>query len=202
MLDTIAALPGDRLTLDEYSDDFDVRFDALRNTDVWKLERQQQFDQPEEESWVAFSAGRREESLRIMEGERPLLRSEFDRLARLGCRIRRVRVVEKPFPAYLLWELHSLRVRAQCGEDIRVVSAEPLARWERDRPVPELVALGDAVAYRIRYDARGLLTGAVRYTDPDVTARCRARIAALHEGAEPLEDFFVREVSGAEVSLV
>jgi hypothetical protein len=198
MLDTIADRPGDRLTLDEYSEDFDVRFGSLRDTDVWKLERQQEFDQPEERSWVAFADGRRAEALRMLEAERPLLRSEFDRLAGLGCRIRRVRVVEKPLPLYLLWELHSLRIRAQCGEDIRVVSAEPLTALERERPVPEIVTLGDAVTYRIRYDSRGILDGAVRYTDADVTAQCRSEIAALHENAEVLEDFFVREVGGTE----
>lgn len=202
MLDTIAALPGDRLTLDEYSEDFDVRFGSLRNTDVWKLERQQEFDQPEEESWLAFADGRRDESLRMMEEERASLRAEFDRLAGLGCRIRRVRVVEKPIPLYLLWELHSLRVRAQCGEDIRVISAKPVAPFEREGPVPEIVTLGDTVTYRIRYDDRGILDGAVRYTDPDVTARCRSEIAALHETAEAMEEFFIREVGGAEVACV
>ncbi|ADH68091.1 DUF6879 family protein [Nocardiopsis dassonvillei] len=202
MLDTIAALPGDRLTLDEYSEDFDVRFGSLRNTDVWKLERQQEFDQPEEESWLAFADGRRDEALRMMEEERASLRTEFDRLAGLGCRIRRVRVVEKPIPLYLLWELHSLRIRAQCGEDIRVISAKPVAPFERERPVPELLTLGDAATYRIRYDDRGILDGAVRYTDPDVTARCRSEIAALHKTAEAMEEFFIREVGGAEVACV
>ncbi|WP_435108591.1 DUF6879 family protein [Nocardiopsis synnemataformans] len=88
--------------------------------------------------------------LRPDEGEdnRPALRKESARLAKAGCGVRRVRVVEKPFPAYLLWEPHSLRVRAQRGEDIRVISPGRLASFERDRPVPEVVTLGDEVTYR------------------------------------------------------
>lgn len=149
---------------------------------------------------MAFLDGRRDESLRLLEDNRPGLRKEFARLAEAGCRIHRLRVVAKPFPVYLLWELHSLRVRAQCGEDIRVVSPGRLASFERRRPVPEIVTLGDEVTYKIRYDAQGVLEGAVRFTDPAVTARCRSEIAALHKTAEVLEDYFIREVGGAEVA--
>ncbi|MCP3013079.1 hypothetical protein NGM33_07015 [Nocardiopsis dassonvillei] len=200
MLDTIGSLPGDHLALTDYSSDFRKRFGSLRETDVCKLERQQEFHQPESRSWLAFLDGRRGESLRLLEDNRPALRKEFARLARAGCDVRRVRVVEKPFPVYLLWELHSLRVRAQCGEDIRVVSPERLASFERDRPVPEVVTLGDGVTYKIVYNERGVLEGAVRFADPDVTARCRSEIAALHAAAEALEDYFVREVGGADIA--
>lgn len=202
MLDTIDSLPGDHLALADYSSDFRNRFRSLRDTDVHKIERQQEFHQPESRSWMAFLEGRRDESLRLLEERRPALREEFARLAQAGCTVRRVRVVEKPFPAYLLWELHSLRVRAQCGEDIRVVSPERLASFERDRHVPEVVTLGDEVAYKILYDERGVLDGAVRFTDPAVTAQCRSEIAALHTTAEALEDYFVREVGGADVACV
>ncbi|QUX31170.1 MULTISPECIES: DUF6879 family protein [Nocardiopsis] len=200
MLDTIDSLTGDHLALTDYSSDFRNRFGSLRNTDVYKLERQQEFHQPESRSWLAFIDGRRDESLRLLEDNRPALRKEFTRLAQAGCGVRRVRVVEKPFPVYLLWELHSLRVRAQCGEDIRVVSPERLASFERDRPVPEIVTLGDEVTYKILYDEQGVLRGAVRFADPDVTARCRSEIAALHAAAEALEDYFVREVGGADIA--
>lgn len=200
MLDAIHSLPGDRLERADYSSDFWNRFRALRDTDVHKLERQQEFHQPESGSWMAFLEGRRDESLRLLEERRPALREEFARLAQAGCAVRRVRVVEKPFSTYLLWELHSLRVRAQCGEDIRVISPERLAPFERDRHVPEIVTLGDEVAYRILYDARGVIEGAVRFTNHAVTARCRSEIAALHASAEVLEDYFVREVGGADVT--
>lgn len=198
MLDTIDGLSGDHLALDPYQDDFDARLSSLENADVWKLERQQDFHQPESDSWLAFREGRRGESIRLLEKNRSSLREAFAELARSGCRLRRVRVVEKPLTTYLLWELHSLRVRAQCGEDVRVISPTPIARFESSGMLPELVTLGDEVTYRILYDTRGVLQAGVRFNDPSITARCRSRIAALHEDAEPLEGFFAREVGGTE----
>ncbi|WP_017582924.1 DUF6879 family protein [Nocardiopsis valliformis] len=198
MLNSVSSLPGDHLGLSEYDDDFGERFRALRNGDVWKLERQQVFHEPESESWMAFLQGRREESLRLMEADRPALRTLFEGLTQVGCGVRRVRAVEKPFSTYLLWELHSARIRAQCGEDIRVITPEALSAFEQENPVPEIVILGDEVTYRILYDAQGEAEGAVRYTDPAVLEQCRAEIAALHEQAEPVEEYFVREVGGVE----
>jgi hypothetical protein len=195
MLDSVSSLPGDHLSLSEYGDDFGDRFRSLRNADVWKLERQQVFHEPESESWMAFLQGRREESLRLMEADRPALRKMFDGLTQAGCQVRRVRVVERPLSTYLLWELHSARIRAQCGEDIRVITPEALSAFEREHPVPEIVILGEEVTYRILYDAQGEAEGAVRYTHPALLEQCRAEIAALHERAEPVEDYFVREVA-------
>ncbi|MBE2997697.1 hypothetical protein IDM40_03095 [Nocardiopsis sp. HNM0947] len=198
MLDTVDRLSGERLQLSPYQDDFDARLSSLRDADVWKLERQQDFHQPESESWMAFREGRRSDSLRILEKSRPSLQKAFAELARSGCTLRRVRVVERPFTTYLLWELHSLHLRAQCGEDVRIVSADPLARFESSHQVPELVNLGDEVTYKILYDHRGVLRGGERFTDPAVTTRCRAEIAALHAEAEPLQGYFAREVGGTE----
>ncbi|MEU2940924.1 DUF6879 family protein [Nocardiopsis alba] len=196
MLDTIDGLIGESLELDPYLDEFDGRLASLRNAEVWKLERQQVFHQPESESWLAFRDGHRDDSLRFLEDNRASLREQFTELARAGCVLRRTRVVEKPFMAYLLWELHSLHLRAQCGEDIRIISAEPLAVWEQERPVPEIVGLGDEVMYRIRYDDQGVLQGGVRFTDRAVITRCRAEVAALHQAGEDLRSYFPREVEG------
>lgn len=200
MLDTIDGLSGERLALDPYQDDFDARLSSLENTDIWKFERQQDFHQPESASWMAFREGRRDESLRLLENNRSSLQEDFAELTRSGCRLRRVRVVEKPMTTYLLWELHSLRVRAQCGEDVRVISAGPIAALERGGRLPEVLNVGDQVTYKILYDPQGVLQGGERFTDPTITTRCQAQIAALHQDAEPLEEFFGREVGGAEAT--
>jgi hypothetical protein len=202
MLESMTRLTGERLDEASYGQDFSARFWSVRDSPIWKLERQQVFHQPESDSWMAFLQGRHEEALGLLEDRRPALREQFDRLARAGASVRRVRVVEKPFPTYLLWELHSLRVRAQCGEDIRVISPDPLSAFEREHPAPEIVVLGDEVAYRILYDEEGVIKGAIRFTDPAVIEGCRSEIAALHQRAEVLEDYFVREVSDAEATRV
>lgn len=197
MLERMHDLPGEELSLRPYLKEFADRFRAVRNAPVWKIERQQDFDQPESESWVAFSQGREEESLRLLERNRAGLREQFARITAAGSSVRRVRVVEEPLTRYLYWELHSLRLRAQCGERIRVVGPERIASLEEKHRLPEIVTLGESLTYRILYDAQGVLAGAVRYTDPEVNAGCRADIAALHREAEELVAYFDRAVANA-----
>ena len=75
-------------------------------------------------------------------------------------------MVEQPITAYLPWELHLLRVHAECGELIRVIGLERVAALEQDSPLPELITLGRNTVYGISYDASGPADGAVRYQDP------------------------------------
>lgn len=202
MLESMARLPGERLDLVSYREDFSPRFWSVRNTVIWKVERQQEFRQPESPSWVAFDEDRWEDSQRIMESNRQALEHQFTRIANAGSVVRRVRVVEEPFTPYLYWELHSLHLRAQCGEEIRVIGPERIAALEAAGPVPEIVTLGESVAYRILYDEQGILEGAVRYTDPEINAGCRADIAELYRGGEDLLSYFPREVASRDVSCV
>ncbi|WP_028647126.1 DUF6879 family protein [Nocardiopsis sp. CNT312] len=197
MLDSLARLPGDPLDLDAYGEDFDRRFDALRGADAWKLERLQDFHQPENPSWMRYRSGETAEALRMLEQDRPELLEMFAGLERRSARVLRVRVVEWPLTPYLHWELHSLHIRAQCGEHIRIIGPEALTNMENGGLLPEVVTLGAEATYRIRYDG-GVLAGCVRYTDPEVTAACRSGIAALYESAEPIASFFPREVAAAE----
>lgn len=202
MLESMARLPGERLDLSAYGEDFSARFGSLRNSTIWKVERQQDFRQPESPSWVAFDGDRWADSLGLIEENRHALKRQFARIAAAGSAVRRVRVVEEPFSPYLYWELHSLHLRAQCGEDIRVIGPDRIAALETVDTVPEVVTLGESVTYRILYDAQGVLEGAVRYTDPVINAGCRADIAALHREGERLASFFAREVATKDVSCV
>ncbi|WP_028648069.1 DUF6879 family protein [Nocardiopsis sp. CNT312] len=195
MLDTLADRSGALLGLEAYEADFDRRFEALRGTGVWKLERLQDFHQPENPSWMLYRAGDVPGALRLLEQERPALSQMFTGLERRGVRVHRVRVVQWPLTPYLHWELCSLRIRAQCGERVRVVGPEAVAHLERAGPLPEVLTLGSGVAYRIRYDRAGVLAGSVRHTDAHLVASCRARIVALYREGEPLESFFAREIA-------
>ncbi|NYH55761.1 hypothetical protein HNR06_005350 [Nocardiopsis arvandica] len=91
-----------------------------------------------------------------------------------------------------------MHLRAQCGEDIRVIGPERIAALEAAGTVPEVVTIGESVTYRLLYDAQGILEGAVRYTDPAVNSGCRADIAALHEDGEDLASFFARAVANTD----
>ncbi|MEV6818470.1 DUF6879 family protein [Nocardiopsis dassonvillei] len=197
MLDLLTGVRGESLSLDAYGEDFERRFATLRDAPVWKLERRQTFHQPESASWMRYRAGQAEEALRMLELDRPGLVELFSGLQSRGSQVLRVRVVDFPLTPYLRWELHSLHIRAQCGEHIRVIGPQTIAHLEEEEEVPEVLTLGDQVTYRIRYDADGVLAGSVRHTDPALTVRCSEQIAALYRDAEPLETFFPREVAAA-----
>ncbi|MFD2422141.1 DUF6879 family protein [Amycolatopsis pigmentata] len=186
---------GERLELEAYLDDFDARFWALGADGVWKLERLQHFRQPESPSWVAFSQGEWNEALRLLEGNRSGLEEEFRKVSEAGSTVQRVRVVEEPVVPYLQWELHSLRLRAECGENIRVVRPQQVAEFESDGILPEVVTLGAAVLYRLVYTTDGLLDGAVRFTDSETVTQWREFIQQLYADGEDLASFFEHSVA-------
>lgn len=187
---------GERLEFEAYLDDFDARFWTSGAEGVWKLERRQHFLQPESASWVAFSQGRWGDALRLLEANRPGLEEEFRRISEAGFTLRRVRVVEEPVVPYLQWELHSLRLREECGENIRVVGPQQVAEFESHDTLPEIVTLSAAVLYRLVYTADGLLDGAVRFADLDTVTRWREFIERLYADGEDLTSFFSRNVAG------
>jgi hypothetical protein len=177
MRDLLAVSPGERLGLDAYREDFRGRDFAVDGYDSWKLERRQHFREPGDASWEAFVQGDWEEALRLIGAQRAELLDVSRLAARHRCRLLRVRVVEQPLTPYLQWEVHLLRVRAECGELIRVIGPQHIAAYELDGPVPELVTLNDDTVYEILYDAEGVLKGGVRY----LGARTRDRVAARVE---------------------
>jgi hypothetical protein len=133
---------GTRLSQDEYTRDFGDRLWLADEADTWKLERPQFYDETGFPSWDAFAAGNWDRSLELYEAMRPELRSFFRKYEERGSRFCRIRVIETPLTPYLQWEMHCLRIRAQCGEHIRVVPASRLSGLEPpSRLVPELVSL-------------------------------------------------------------
>lgn len=188
--------PGLRLGLDDYTEDFGRHFWHSGSEGFWKLERQQTFREPGVESWEAFHAGHWDESLALLEGQRGHYEEYFRRIAASGFALHRVRCVEEPVSPYLQWELHLLHLKAQYGEDTRVLGDNGIRPYETPRPLPEIVVLGSSVMYEVLYDEDGELAGAVRFDDPDGILRCRQAIQEMHRAGEPLGDFFSRRVAG------
>jgi hypothetical protein len=185
----------ERLPLDAYLDDFERRFWAITEHGFWKLERQQTFQEPGFDSWEAFADGRWDDALRLLEAERGGFEDYFARLAKQQIIFTRVRVVEEPIAPYLQWELHVLRLRETCGEQIRVIGPEKISRFEQERTMPELVTLGTDTMYQIRYDQQGVLEGALRSTDRAAITRCRTVIEDLYAEGEDLSSYFPRQVA-------
>jgi uncharacterized protein DUF6879 len=167
-----------------------------------KLERIQHFREPYDASWRAFAAGMWEESLALTELNRPNVVAEFAEDARLGYSSHRVRVVELPVDPYLQWEMHRFKVRVECGENIRIVGRDAVARFETERMAPELIFMGSLAMYEVLYDENGELAGGRKFTDPDFVAGCRAEVQALYAEGEDFRTFFEREIAPLPAPMV
>ncbi len=104
-------------------------------------------------------------------------------------------MVEFPVTPYVQWELFVLRVRVDVGDAIKIIDARDLSGIERNRLVPEVVILGDAVMYEVVYDDDGNADGANRYTDSTLIRETNAGFDALYERGEGFYDFFDREIA-------
>ncbi|WP_319121338.1 DUF6879 family protein [Streptomyces europaeiscabiei] len=86
------------------------------------------------------------------------------------------------------------RVRVDLGDDIKVLDARDTSNIERNRPVPEVVILGDVAMYEVVYDEEGNAAGANRYTDRSLIRETNAGFDALYDRGEGFHDFFDREI--------
>jgi hypothetical protein len=187
---------GTRLSQDEYGHDFADRLWLADKTDTWKLERMQFYDETGFPSWDAFAADDWDYSIELYEEMRPELEAFFTQYKKHGSRFCRIRVIETPLTPYLHWEIYCLRIRAQCGERIRVVPAGRLSALEpRGQLVPELVSLCGETLYATDYDEAAKPGGARRFTDPEVIASYESLAGELFSSGEDLESYFDREVA-------
>jgi hypothetical protein len=193
MLDRVRDAAGETFRpVEAYRDDLSPLWPRIDRFD--KLERIQHFREPYDASWRAFAAGRWANSLELTELNRPNVVAEFAEDARLGYSSYRVRVVEFPIDPYLQWEMHRFKVRVECGENLRIVGPEAVARFETDGIVPELIFMGTHAMYEVLYDETGELAGGRKFTDPDLIAGCRAEVQALYAQGEDFRTFFEREI--------
>ena len=193
-------LTGRRLAAKQYLADYRVRYENIRNTTSWKFERRQSFVEPGNDSWREFERGNWDESLARSKERRGQLLAYAREDAARAIGMYRVRVVAEPMSSYLLWELNVLKVRAECGERIRVVNAELIADLERDGRLPEILTLGEETVYQVLYDDFGALEGAIRSTDRADVERWTAFIEDIYRKGEEIDSFFVRRVAGRRPS--
>ncbi|MFE7235058.1 DUF6879 family protein [Streptomyces sp. NPDC057596] len=160
-----------------------------------KLERGQNFKERGFASWEAFAAGEWNRALSLTQEKRDVYARQFRDAARLGILERRLRVVEFPVTPYVQWELYVLRLRVELGDNIRVLDAREISDIEKDRPVPEVVILGDVAMYEVLYDDDGNAAGANRFTDRALIRETSAGFDALYERGDDFHDFFDREIA-------
>lgn len=176
-----------------HADFWRVRASGIRHMN--KLERGQEFKERGFASWEAFAAGEWDRALSLVQEKREGYERQFREAAQLGILERRLRVVEFPVTPYVQWELHVLRVRVELGDHIKVLDARKISDIEQDRPVPEVVILGEVAMYEVVYDDDGNAAGANRFTDPALIRETSAGFEALYERGEDFHDFFDREIA-------
>src|SRR5436189_4519893 len=108
---SLIQLTGQTLTLQAYLVDFQQHFWKTDESGCWKIERQQEFAEPGDDSWEAFTNGDWGKSLKLMNAKRREITQYHKRILKHGFRVHRVRVVQEPISPYLIWELHALHVR-------------------------------------------------------------------------------------------
>lgn len=186
---------GERLVREVYKRDFREREAAVHDGNSWKLERRQHFEEQGSESRDALRRGDWQESLRLLEERRDALRTAALEDEQRGHVFHRVRVVQKPLTPYMQWQLHSLRMRAEYGERVRVIAVEEVSAAKNSGPLPEVVVLGGRTLYRVLYDGSGAPNGAVRYTGPEIVGRWEQYLQKLYTAGEDVRSYFSREVA-------
>ncbi len=186
---------GDRLTREDYKRDFRERRAAIRDGESWKFERLQHFEETNDDSREALRRGDWPTVLRLFEAEREaLVRRARDEAAR-GAVFHRIRVVEEPLTPYVQWELHWLRLSAECGHSVRVLPASAVAAMEGDALLPELNLLDSRVLYRVLYSGAGQPDGAIRFTDLSTVTNWTVNLRELYAVAEDVQSYFDRAVA-------
>jgi hypothetical protein len=195
---TSPALPeelGQRLERPDYKRDFRERRAAIRDRESWKLERRQHFEETNDDSREALRRGDWAEVLRLFEAEREALRRSAREDESRGTAFRRIRVVQEPLTPYVQWELHWLRLSAECGHPVRVLPAPALAASESAGLLPEVVILGGRTLFQVLYTTAGVPDGAVRFTDPAVVQPWTDFLRHAYAVAEDIQDYFARAVA-------
>lgn len=193
MLDMLAGASGERLLGDAYWADFEEHFWRVGPPGFWKLERLQEFLEPNDDSWVASSEGDWRKSFALLEQRRESLRQHYDRIRAHGFETWRIRVVERPLTDYMRWELRLLLLRDELGGHTRVLDSGKVKQFEAHGVLPELITLGDDVMYELLYDDNGLQQGGIRYSQRELVVRCREFIQGLYGDGEAIRDYITRE---------
>ena len=187
VLSRLRSAPAKMMDAAEYGADFAREFEIASGV-LWKLERAQHFDEGDLPSYQAMLGGDWDRAMELVEQMRPGFRADNpDRMD-----FRRIRVVEEPFTPYLRWELALLSVRAEEGENSRLVPVSAVHPYEAESPVPELVLFSSTLLYEVLYDEAGRHTGARRITDPEVVEPCVPVLAGLFDQGEDLRSSWAR----------
>lgn len=186
---------GERLDIDVYRREFRLYRGEILDRDSWKFERRQHFEEQSSPGRDAFRQGDWEKAMSILAEKRESILRSVREDYENRTNFYRVRVVEEPISAYLQWELRSLRMQADCGKPIRVISAEAVSALESGRLLPEVVVLGAQTLYEVVYTDAGVPDSAVRFTNAELVNNWLEFIKELYDTGESVVSYVDRQVA-------
>jgi hypothetical protein len=110
---------GDYVSLDQFFSAYNAFSRQVRRR-IFKLERLQNYLEPDNESWREFRAGNIQRSLELIPQIRAKEADSDVEFFRRGLQFLRVRTVELPLSPYIEWEFEFHAISAQYGETILV----------------------------------------------------------------------------------
>jgi hypothetical protein len=129
------------------------------NDRIFKLERIQSYQEPDNASYIEFSLGNIEHAVKLLPDVRAIQAEHYTDLFRRGLQFIRVRAVEFPLSKYLEWEFKGYPINAKYGETILIadITSEPISSALRESSD---FMLFDSFAILIHdYNAEGILSG-------------------------------------------
>lgn len=189
----LAEHTGTPLDLAAFRDEFNRQFPLTGPQGFWKLESRQTYQEPDSLSLAAYNEGRHADALTLLLDRQDELETYYRDIEQAGFYTRRVRLVTYPISHYLRWELGLLRIRHQLGGLTHVINPDQHPEL-RDTPQPDVIVLGNTVAYELHYTHDGLHTGATRHTDPQLITASRDYISTLFTAGEPVDTFIALDL--------
>lgn len=181
--------PSTQLSSTEFSDRFLSEWHSTSQR-FFKVERRQEYEEPDDPSYQAFERGDFAEAHALV-AKRIRDQDSFYAPARAkGIELVRIRIVEFPLSSYLKdYELLSYPVSEELGERIFVTEADSIRGILDDLAVPDFLLFDERCVLVNTHDANGSPNGGLLVTDPDAVAQYATVAVELQRPAISLATF-------------
>jgi hypothetical protein len=177
-----------RLTMEEFAAQFGANWRAVGSR-ILKVERWQEYQEPDTRSLREYRAGRFEKVRSLLEAEAESDRGVYDGMRARDAPFVRLRVVKLPLTEYLAFENWNFTVREAFGETVEIVDATADSRKLPNRSVFDFLLFDLFAALIHDYGTDGLQVGGWSATSPATLERLAATAATLRKRSTPFVDF-------------
>lgn len=157
---------------------------------VLKLETRQEYQQPDNESYVAFTRGDLRRSMQLLDesvaGDRELYASLRDR----GVDFIRCRPISKPMSPYLAWEMQHYEFNSREGERIYCCDLNHVGNIFDQRAKHDFMVFDSSVAVIHNYDSSGGIAGGWMTRDEEKISILQSLFIEIKSHCSPFTMFF------------